>query len=59
MVTEQTLSPGPGSHSKLHQSTLSQQGGTIDRQRNMTFYETGTPGPGEYEKVDINKIKRK
>jgi hypothetical protein len=59
MVTEQTLAPGPGSHSKLHQSTLSHQGGTIDRQKKMAFYETSTPGPGKYDKIDINKIKRK
>jgi hypothetical protein len=59
MVTEPRSSLGPGSHSALTESSLSHQGGTIDRQRKANYYETGTPGPGKYEKIDINKTKRK
>ena len=59
MLTEAVSSPGPGSHPLMTSSTLSHQGGTIDRQKKMSAYETGTPGPGMYEKVDINKIKKK
>ena len=57
MVTEPISTPGPASHTLLTSSTLSHQGGTIDRQKKMSTYEIGTPGPGNYEKVDINKIK--
>lgn len=59
MVTEPLSTPGPASHCLLNSSTLSHQGGTIDKQKKMSAYETVTPGPGKYEKVDINKIKRK
>lgn len=59
MITEPNFTPGPGSHSALRESSLSHQGGTIDRQKKGSLYSKNSPGPGSYEKIDINKIKKK